>query len=242
MNTLTALERAKHFVQHNAAKTALVILPLAMAAPANAASITFDAVGATAVASAGGGPGSVTLTGGSGAFSQIGADNNGVRFVTVGDYMFNVALDSSGSGFVELILSGTGSGTLDADIPAHFDYSYLFAPGTLTSFSSSVIFSINSVPIASFGSLGPSANSDFLLSGWAPGDPLTDWKVDLRATFQGTGQAGTLALHIPPHSVDIIPQAETPAAAVPEPASLILFATGASVLALRRRRQPPLQR
>ena len=80
---MTALERAKQFVRQNAARTALVILPLAAAAPATASSVTFDTVNATAVAS---GPAGVSVTAGAGAFTAL--PNGGVQFASVTDYVW----------------------------------------------------------------------------------------------------------------------------------------------------------
>ncbi len=216
---VTGLERAKRFARHGVAATALVIVPLALATPAAATPI-FNTLDATVSF-----PGPPPAAG-SGAFSPL--PNGGVRFV--GDYDF-VVTNASGGGFafIELLLAGTGSGSLDVPaIPAHYDYLFTFGP-TVSNFTSSVTFSINGQPAAS-GLGGASAFDDLNLQGWTLDDPLSTWSVFLRADFSATNPS-TIHLNIPPNSIDIMPGAVI-AAEVPEPASILLLATGLGLLAL----------
>lgn len=226
---MTALERAKRFVRDKAATTALVIVPLAIASPAAATPI-FNLGGATATLT-----GSPAITNSQG-FSAL--PNDGIRFV--GDYDFTVTppTDSSGSGFdfIQLALTGTGSGVLDVPtIAAHYDY--LFTLGLhITEFSSSVTFFVNG-PAGGSGTLGTGGVDDLDFTGWEPDEPLSTWSVILRATFK-VDTLSTIHLNITsPRSIDIMPGAVTDAAEVPEPASILLLTTGMGFIALRRRRK-----
>ena len=194
---MTALERAKRFVQQKAATTALVIVPLAVAGAADASpilnptgeTVTFTGLSPTS--------GSYTLT-------QFPTGGNGVRFAA--EYDFNVSSPSGGSFFIELALSGTGNGLLDVPtIPAHYDY--LFAPSdTISDFESTIKFLINGIERGSGGPHGVSGNGDPALSGWLPTQSLSSWGAVLRAEFFAAAGSSTIHLSIPAlASIDIVP-------------------------------------
>jgi hypothetical protein len=242
----TALERAKRFIRQNAARTALVIVPLAVASQATASNIAFEVAGATAVP---GGSSGVTVSSGSGTFSSLG--DGGIRFASVDDYVFNIAGPSaaSGSGFVARSLTLTLSGDGDnvalmdlASLTGLYDYTFdLGQNNPFSQFSSSVAFSINGGPAG--GTTPPLSNgngvtyseSGQLPLSWVPTDTLTFWEIVLKADFVTSGD-GTITLTIPPHSLDVVPEPLS-ADAIPEPTSLLLLASGAALLLVRQRRR-----
>jgi hypothetical protein len=218
---MTALERAARYIAHQAAATALVIVPLATASSASAA-VILDPGTATPT-----GGGAVSpLPGGSASFVTVA--NGGIKYF--GSESYSVA--ASGGGFeVGLILEGTGSGTLDmSSIGAHFDYTLSGQSTDLSSFSATIDFLINGVVRGSAAGLGASASGNVLLGGWTTGEALTSWKVVLQGSFGGGG-GDVLTLDVPDHSISLTPAG----ASVPEPALLLLTMAGA-VVALRRRR------
>ncbi len=239
---MTALERAKQFVRKNAARTALVILPLAAATPATASSVTFDTVNATATAAASG-PAGVSVTAGSGAFAPL--PNGGMQFASVTDYLFSINAPNSGSSYgnsLSLTLSGDGDGgPLDmATLAASFDYLFDLGSGNpFTQFSSSIQFFINGTPAGTSGALANASGNTFAesgalaLTGWTLYEPLNFWNVVIDATFQATAP-GTIALHVP--NISITPPPGMPPV-VPEPGTYLLLGTGASLLLLWRRRR-----
>jgi hypothetical protein len=237
---MTALERAKRFVQKHAAETALVIVPLAMASSVEASSVNF--IGTTASITD---AQRLTLVSSGSGFDSLA--NGGVQFF--GDYVFDVIPDSPSGGSFDLMLTigGTASGVLDMDfIPGSWDYALNGLD--MQTLSSDITFFIKTTTPATYGSGTGAVNAvlpnrtfsgAFGLSGWDPFVPesLASWSVELHAvgSYRGSGQ---LTLTIPNHSIDIAPLDDGTGGGggdVPEPATLLLLGPGAAFLIRRHR-------
>jgi hypothetical protein len=220
---LTALERAKYFVQKNASKTALVIVPLALASSATATPL-FDVPGNVSI--------STNLSVGVGTSTFSSLPNGGVKF----NGMQSLRGPSSGSGFsLTVTLFGTGSGLLDvATIPAIYDFSFSFSLATPAPFVSSITYYINGVDRGSFAGLGTSATNPpgFTLAGWSPLAALSTWSVVLQVDGVASSPAGDIVLSIP--NISIAPRAVSGPTTVPEPASWLLLAAGTGLLMVWR--------
>lgn len=228
---MTALDRAKRFIQHGASATALVIVPLAVAAPAAASTITFESATATATAAAV----NATATGGAGAFTAL--PNGGILFASVADYTFDIAAPSSGSkaSAVTLTLSGDGdNGLLSmAALFASYDYAFTTGAGMFSGLSSYIEFYINGSLVGSSVSTSGTGSGPLTLAGWAPTDTLSFWEVIIGANVDTT-TGGTLSLAVP--FVQITPPGMPPPM-IPEPGTAILLGSGLLGFAVRRRRR-----
>ncbi len=246
---MTALERARRFIQHDAVRTALVIVPLAMSGAANAGLVFNTGGGANAVDSASF-PLANTEEGFASTFSSLpngGAkwwgSSNVYSFVgSGGGQPVNCKASDAVNApsmrcAVSMTIGGTGTGQLGAHIPAHWDFGLDFSLRTdadvnswVTDIQYDVAFYFNDNLLVGSGT---SSVGDINLSGWAIDTGLASWKVVLTASFVAAG-VGNVQLDIPQNSVDIMPLGTT---AVPEPASLALATVAFTGLAALRRRR-----
>lgn len=249
---MTALDRARQFVQNDALRTALVIVPLALCGAADAA-LVFDTSNGnepSAVASTG------LLDSESGQTSTYSPlSNGGARWWgRSNDFSFSSsggATDPLACEFyvgdtvvetclVRMTIGGTGSGSQGSTgIPAHWDFSLQSRfgddpqdppTGSITNIQYDIAFLINNEVVGT----GSGASGDIELAGLSAGDLASwPWQVVLTASFEAFG-SGTVWLDVPDNSVDIMPRGPS---SVPEPGSLAIASVAFFGLAAVRRRR-----
>ncbi len=243
---MTALERARAFIQHDAVRTALVIVPLAMSGAANAGLVFLPASGdKTPTAEA-----AIGLTGtpsvassnfepfGVGGLKWWGSTNVlGFSSFTSGGDAIPVECESGPAPgcSISLTLEGTVTGQFEMGIALHWDFG-LESTGSVTKVRYSVEYSLNDTVVgtSSFDDIGFGTNGNLTAMGLSPGTNVTTWKVVLTTMFEAEG-GGTVQLVVPDRTVEIAPPS---AQSIPEPSSVTLaFLAFTGLAALRRRRR-----
>ena len=249
-DTLTSIERAKHFIQSKGRALALTLIPLAslaaIAVPANASSVTVT--------------GGLTLDASTCSVNATGGTKSGGSSCTVGQM-------SAQNGIVGGTLSGTGSategpsgGSLNLDFAAQgfasgttfageqfpIRYDVLFTDTDLTD---TLTYTLNLVFTTTGGPVGvpPITGNITLVNGMGSlsnstsftipsAFSVTQYAVSFSVTDSTEGANGTLSVNIPQGaSIDL---GGTALSGTPEPATFSLVGSAiAGLLFLRRRRK-----
>ena len=215
---MTSLDRAKAFAQ-SSARLALTIVPLAVAAAGAAQATTIV-------------PPSFTFSSAScpgGTVSNLAINNNaGIKLYTG----TNCSTFISGGGSLPLSASGTGSGVIPVtSIPINVIFTPTFdGTGNIDySFVLNLNGSGNAPQLTGSAASGTQVSQSFAYN-VGSNVTLSSWSVALALSSSGTGNLGLI---VPQNSIDI----NASASPTPEPSSIILFSSAASVILMRRRKR-----
>jgi hypothetical protein len=244
---MTALERAKVFVQSRAAKTALRILPLALATVVSVSTKAHATTQPVFSGSFSTWSSQDCSSGGTAAClnpSSFSA-NPPVPYMTNGSQSSGIATGTyvargAGPATLTFLMSGNGTGDLTAPTTVQFDVN-IKCPSCAASdtFSFAVFGQVYNQTLGYNGSsplftgMGDSLDASGTFTVPSPGGTLQDWQTYIN--FSWTGNAGEIA------SFDVTQLAIYPPSAtstVPEPGSLLLALSGLPFIGrlIRRKR------
>jgi hypothetical protein len=226
---LTSIERAAAYLKKLGPKAVLAIVPLAVAVPAVASTVTFtNTAGVISATGISGGMTSSSFGGAAlpGSVIQGYRVSGGAAFNFSSGFVYSLIFSPSGGGsgvFPSSAIGGAWNFTLTSTVPQFVNWEVDY-----------VIDSILTTATTGSGTItgAPTNVNDAGLLSVDSGGTLTSWSDQIRLTWIGAN-FGTLTLNVT--SLDVSGQG---AAAVPEPSTLLMmFPLAGGWLLYRRRRK-----